>query len=181
MKTWQGQTADCEFAVELQGSVLKALDQYCSDAGSLETGGILIGYYTNGSLLAIIREATPPPPDSKRGRSQFERGVTGLRKLLGKRWLAKERTFYLGEWHFHPASCVEPSSQDFAQMIEISQARRYDCKEPLLLILGNKSLTGKRPLRIFICLATGNVVEFNRSTDLSSSRASYDRKSESNL
>lgn len=163
MKTWKGRTEDGTFAVELQGSVRGALDRYCRDAGSVETGGILIGRYSDDLALAIVRDATPPPTDSKRGRSWFVRGVSGLSEMLGKRWRARERTFYIGEWHFHPASHVEPSGEDFAQMLEISRARNYDCKEPLLLIFGASRHEGQRNFRAFVCPAEEAPIELHRA------------------
>lgn len=48
--------------------------------------------------------------------------------MLGKRWGASEYTFNIGEWNPHPANRVEPSSDDFTQMLAISQAREYDGK-----------------------------------------------------
>lgn len=165
MKTWKGRTEDGTFAVELQASVLGALDRYCCDACSVETGGILIGRYSDDLAVAIVREATPPPTDSKRGRSWFVRGVSGLRQMLGNRWQAKERTFYVGEWHFHPANHVEPSANDFAQMIEIGRAREYDCKEPLLLILCASKHEGQRIFRAFVCQAEGALMEFHEGPE----------------
>jgi integrative and conjugative element protein (TIGR02256 family) len=156
MKPWKGRTEDGAFAVELQPSVLAAVDQYCCDAGPKETGGILIGRYSDDLALAIVREATPPPTDSKRSHSWFLRGVLGLREMLDKRWRAKERTFYVGEWHFHPASQIEPSGEDIAQMNRISRAREYDCKEPLLIILGASRNEGQRSFRAFVCPAAEN-------------------------
>jgi integrative and conjugative element protein (TIGR02256 family) len=165
MKTWRGSTDDGTFAVELQASVLGALDRYCRDAGSVETGGILVGRYSDDLALAIVREATPPPTDSKRGRSWFVRGMSGLREMLGKRWRASERTFYIGEWHFHPANHVEPSGDDFAQMLAISRAREYDCKEPLLLILGAGKHEGRRLFRAFVCPAEHVPLELHCSPE----------------
>ena len=151
MKIWKGRTTNGIFAMELQASVFSTLDRYCSDAGNVETGGILIGCYSGNSALAVVREATPPPADSKRGHSRFARGVKGLRDLLDKRWRATERNYYLGEWHFHPANHVEPSREDFAQMLKISRAKEYDCREPLLLILGDGQDQGHRIFRAFVC------------------------------
>lgn len=162
MKTWKGRTEDGTFAVELQASVLGALDRYCRDAGSVETGGILIGRYSDDLNVAFVLEATQPPTDSKRGRSWFVRGVSGLSELLGKRWRAKERTFYIGEWHFHPAVHVEPSGEDFSQMIEIRRVEAYDCKEPLLLIFGASSHKGQRTFRAFVCPKEQAPLEFRR-------------------
>jgi integrative and conjugative element protein (TIGR02256 family) len=158
MTAWRGKTAD-GFAMELQEHVLSTLDRYCGDAGSLETGGILVGRYSEDLSLAIVREATRPPSDSRRGRSWFVRGVHGLRDMLGQRWRAKERTFYIGEWHFHPVAYVEPSSDDFTQMLEISHAKAYDCQEPVLLILGIGAPQRQRPFRAFVCPAEGSPQE----------------------
>ncbi len=153
MTNWKGQTVNGAFAVQIQAPVLLALDRLCHEAGNSETGGILIGRYSDDLLVALVREATPPPLDSRRGRSWFVRGVSGLRDILGKKWRAKERTYYIGEWHFHPVEHVEPSGDDFVQMLEISHAKEYDCKEPLLLILGTGQRQGLRSFRAFVCPA----------------------------
>lgn len=161
MKAWRGKTEDGTFAVEIQSSVLSALERYCRGAGLSETGGILVGRYSEDLSLAIVCEATPPPTDSRRGRAWFVRGVNGLRDMLGKRWRAKERTYYVGEWHFHPATHVEPSSDDFEQMLEISRARQYECREPLLLILGAGQNQGQRIFRAFVCPAEDAPMELH--------------------
>lgn len=166
MNAWRGKTADGKFAVEFQPTVLSVLDRYCHDAGSSETGGILVGRYSDDLSLAIVREATPPPTDSQRGRSWFARGVNGLRDLLSQRWRAKERTFYVGEWHFHPADHVEPSAADFAQMRKISNAREYDCREPLLLIFGAGRCEEQRIFRAFVCSGDDKPMEFLREKEV---------------
>jgi integrative and conjugative element protein (TIGR02256 family) len=153
MTDWKGQTVDGTFAVQLQAPVLRALDGFCREVGSSETGGILIGRYSVDLSVAIVREATPPPSDSRRGRSWFVRGVRGLRDLLDTKWRAKERTHYVGEWHFHPVDHVEPSDDDFQQMLEIGRAKQYECKEPLLLIIGTGQRQGLRSFRAFVCPA----------------------------
>jgi integrative and conjugative element protein (TIGR02256 family) len=151
MTTWTGRTSDGTYGLQIEEPVLRALDQMCRDAGVIETGGVLVGRYSADLAVAIVREATPPPTDSRRGRSWFERGVAGLRDMLWQRWRSKERSYYLGEWHFHPAPRVEPSSDDFAQMARIAEAEGYDCKEPLLVILGAGQKGGRREMRAFVC------------------------------
>ncbi|WNG20823.1 Mov34/MPN/PAD-1 family protein [Cystobacter fuscus] len=159
MMDWSGKTVDGTFAVQLQAHVLRMLDRLCREAGTSETGGILIGRHSDDLTVAIVREATPPPSDSRRGRSWFVRGVSGLRDMLGKKWRAKERTYYIGEWHFHPVDHVEPSGDDFEQMLKISHAKEYDCKEPLLLILGTGQQQGQRSFRAFVCPSDGAPLE----------------------
>ena len=159
MKDWIGKTVDGTFAVQFQAPLLHALDRLCDEAGASETGGILIGRYSDDLSLAIVREATAPPSDSRRGRSWFVRGVNGLRELLGKKWRAKERIHYVGEWHFHPVGCVEPSGDDYKQMREISLSKQYDCKEPLLLIFGTGREQEQRSFRAFVGAANSMPLE----------------------
>ena len=51
--------------------------------------------------------------------------------MLHKRWRAKERMFFTSEWHFHPASHVEATGDDFAQMVQISWARECPGAAPI--------------------------------------------------
>jgi hypothetical protein len=70
------------FGIVIEPKVIRQIDRLCIAAGDSETGGILIGRYTEDRSTAIIAEATPPPPDSRQGHSWFVRGVAGLAELL---------------------------------------------------------------------------------------------------
>ena len=114
----------------------------------LETGGIIIGYYDETCQNAVITEFTNPPEDSKADRFRFYRGIQGLKKLLQQRW--KERNeYYLGEWHLHPGSSPTPSATDIAQMKKIAQDKNFNCKEPILMILGEVAKSQVMSLAIF--------------------------------
>lgn len=99
-----------------------------------ETGGILIGRYAAADS-AYIDHATTAPGDSKSGAAWFERGTAGLEKVLRQHWDAPVRRYYVGEWHFHPAPDAAPSGQDVAQMLLVATDRRYDCRQPILVIV----------------------------------------------
>src|SRR5262249_3629493 len=66
----------------------------------------------------------------------FERGVDGLAAWLATLWRAPRKTYYLGEWHYHPHASPDASPQDRAQMITFSRNLAYACPEPLLVIVG---------------------------------------------
>lgn len=151
MNALTARTSDGTYGVAIDADSMKEIDRLCSAAGDVETGGILIGHYTMDRSTALVLEVTPPPTDSERGRSWFVRGVAGLRELLRRRWHSKTPRYYVGEWHFHPATAVEPSSDDLDQMERIADAREYSCKEPVLLILGRPAgERGTRPVRVFV-------------------------------
>jgi integrative and conjugative element protein (TIGR02256 family) len=99
-----------------------------------ETGGILVGRYTKELDYAVVSEASAPPSDSRAGRTWFTRGVRGLRRLLSRLW--KQRTYFLGEWHFHPHAAPDPSGVDLEQLGTIASSKDYQCAAPLLVIIG---------------------------------------------
>jgi hypothetical protein len=149
--TWHGWTVDRGYGLRIEAAVLRDINRMCGDAKFVETGGILIGRYSPQRTVAIVTEATPPPKDSHQARFWFTRGIAGLREMLAQRWRANDRTYYLGEWHFHPIVTIVPSADDFSQMFQIAHADNYRCKEPLLVIFGADDGHGARSLRAFVC------------------------------
>ena len=152
----------CGFAVQLTDASWKQMEHECARAGTVETGGILVGHYTADASTAIITDALPPTPDSWRSARCFHRGVSGLRDLLATRWREKRRTYYVGEWHYHPASIVEPSSADLRQMDCINSDPRYKCKEPIMLIIGQAWSGVEIPVRVFVFPRGEQRMEFDR-------------------
>ena len=124
-----------EFRVVARSGPIDEMHSMCRASPSKETGGILIGFYSEDRRTANVIEITGPPPDSERTRDQFKRGVTGLRSLLLGRWQATRQTHYLGEWHYHTAHVPRPSAQDERQMRAVAVDPRYGCAEPLLMII----------------------------------------------
>ena len=150
MTTWSGRTLDGMYGLLIEEQVLRDLDRMCRDAGTFETGGVLVGRYSEDLAVAIVREATPPPLDSQRGTSWFNRGVAGLRDKLRRRWGSKERSYYLGEWHYHPSIHVEPSATDIGQMFTIQDDKNYYCTEPVMVLFGQLGDGDERPARVFV-------------------------------
>jgi integrative and conjugative element protein (TIGR02256 family) len=150
MTTWLGRTLDGTYGLLIEEQVLRDLDGMCRDAGTVETGGVLVGRYSEDLAVAIVREATPPPLDSERGASWFNRGVAGLRDKLRRRWESQVRSYYLGEWHYHPSVHVEPSATDIGQMFTIRDDSNYHCTEPVVVIFGQSGDGDERPVRAFV-------------------------------
>ncbi len=129
-------SADRRFGLSLGKPQVRSLLRLTRAAGTKETGGILVGRYNDGLDRAEVLTVSRPPRDSKAGRYHFECGTEGLEAWLLKLWRSPARTYYLGEWHFHPYASAEASAHDRAQMRAIARDTRYACPEPVLLILG---------------------------------------------
>ena len=123
------------FRVVIPEEVIKHIFGLCEASRGRETGGILIGSYSRDFATAHVGEATGPPRDSKSGWDWFHRGNDGLADLLRQKWHREPRTHYVGEWHFHTANVPWPSPQDKKQMRELARDGRYNCAQPLLIIV----------------------------------------------
>ncbi len=152
------------YALRVTVASWNQIDRECGHSGEIETGGILVGHYTTDDSTAVVIEALPPPKDSARGRSWFHRGIRGLHGLLEKRWESQARTYYIGEWHYHPANIVEPSGDDLAQMYDINADSRYSCREPVMLIVGQAQRGEERPVRAFVFPQGELHIEFKEYT-----------------
>jgi hypothetical protein len=143
-------SSDGRTIVEISPKVLDEIDRYCGKIRVRETGGILSGYYSDDDHNAFVTEASPPPKDSISGFCWFYRGVDGLKKLLQIKWDNPVlRTYYVGDWHYHPSLKVTPSDQDLKQMASISKAKNYRCTTPIMVIVGMKHKR-TRKLRVLV-------------------------------
>lgn len=127
-------SADAAAAVSIEDSAIAVIVATCQRAGGRETGGVLVGRYSDLLDHAVISEATPPPADSSRFPAAFVRGIRGLSALLKVRW--RRHQHYLGEWHFHPGGSPQPSPQDLKQMRAFAAAPEHQCPRPILVVLG---------------------------------------------
>ncbi len=128
----------------------------CKTAKHHETGGVLAGNYSDDHKCARVISISDAPPDSKAGRSWFRRGIQGLQSWIDKQWRSK--SYYLGEWHFHPSAPPDPSERDITEMKGISTTDSYKCPEPLLLILGGNP-DGAWQIRAFVFPQGQDLVE----------------------
>ncbi|PFP43564.1 hypothetical protein COK01_29845 [Priestia megaterium] len=136
------------YRISIDKKLMDEVYKLCHDALPNETGGILIGYYTDECNLAVITEILKAPSDSKGGPTWFYRGTHGVKRRLDTLWKEK-RQFYIGEWHYHPNSSSKLSHQDIKQMTSISKSRSYNCPEPILLIVGGNSLSWENSVYVF--------------------------------
>ena len=132
VKFW---SSDRLFGLSMSNEQIETITTIAKNAGTYETGGILIGCYTDALDCALLTKIVGPAKDSSAGKYWFRRGVRGLQDLINRYW-KNNRSYYLGEWHFHPFAPPTPSSQDIKQMKNIAYSHSYNCPEPLLLIIG---------------------------------------------
>lgn len=148
--------SDTNLKIELPLEQLDLMHSLCDESNPYETGGIIIGRYSDDGLTAHISEITNSPDDSIKRRSSFKRGIQGLQKKLNMLW--GNRYYYLGEWHYHPNSSSFPSEHDIKQMISLSHNKKLHCPEPILIVLGGNK--NKWSLNVIV-IANERIISFH--------------------
>lgn len=120
--------------LEVSEAALASVAKHISSRKRGETGGILIGRYSDDLSTAKVMSASGPGPHATFGPSSFTRQAFSLQAELDREFEAGR--YYLGEWHCHPGTNSTPSSQDIRQMKAISKSADYNCPEPILMVFG---------------------------------------------
>ena len=149
------------YRLQIQAKVWKAMFLIVKAARGVETGGLLLGKHSADARSAVVTEILGPPVDSTSERFTFHRGRRGLKDLLMAKWDAEPRTYYLGEWHSHPAYDLKPSPIDVEQMRRIASYEPYRCRQPLLIICG-PARELRLKARLFIFPDDDEFSEFSR-------------------
>ena len=157
-------SSDGSTMAHLSTQTLQELDRLCVRHHGGETGGILIGHYSRDRKTVEVLKAYPPPSDSVFSGWWFVRGTLGLTTILARLWKGNNRQYYVGEWHYHPSSNVNPSGTDHEQMGSIAQSRDYRCKSPILLIIGTNHAGYNRPISITVFPADSEPIPLITST-----------------
>ena len=122
------------YRVRLDEDAMAFMLSTCEEAGRAETGGILVGTYSDDGVSARVSQVLGPPAGSEATSTRFVRSETGLAELLKQLWAVQQH--YLGEWHSHPEGAGVPSAQDKRQMVAISRDSAYSCPNPILIVVG---------------------------------------------
>jgi len=106
------------------------------EAGNREIGGILMGEHVADAVYRV-QDVT-----IQRHGGTFASFVRVIREILNplKRFFHKTgynftRFNYLGEWHSHPSSTLDPSSLDFETMWEIVEDPKVGANFGVLMIV----------------------------------------------
>ncbi len=121
-------------------SVIDELNRFAQEAGTTETGGILVGRVNRQSRMFYVCEAWSSPPDSEKSSVGFTRG---RRKLASKLAMLEansgDNLTYVGEWHAHPfMSGSRMSARDSATAKEMAEKLSRD-RIPALCVITDRN------------------------------------------
>ncbi len=105
---------------------------------SLETGGILMGYFASENVPVILH-ATGPGPNAIHHHNYYLPDQKFDEAVIATVYEKSDREItYLGDWHTHPASFPELSGRDKRTLRRIARYKLARVEKPLMLLLSDK-------------------------------------------
>jgi len=116
----------------IEDSLLEKLTKVALQNYPNESGGFLVGYYSQDFMTLHITDFVLPQ-QQKSSSFLFERSIIGIKEVFNKLFVTK-KYYYIGEWHTHPNGSSMYSQIDLKAMIEIATCETVNITNPILLI-----------------------------------------------
>lgn len=134
---WRFPQRDC--TVQVCGKVLAAMLEMAASAKPRETGGTLVGHYSEDHRVAFVTGALEAQIGARKERARFYRPPDDVDGQLARIYEESGGlTHYLGEWHTHPDAAPTPSSTDLSTLRGLARSRSVATDTPFMIILGGK-------------------------------------------
>jgi integrative and conjugative element protein (TIGR02256 family) len=128
---------DLECTVLIPDDVLAAMRMVAASACPQETGGTLVGHYSEDRRRALVTRALEAETGACRKRTRFYRPSDDVDRQLARVYdESAGTTHYLGEWHTHPGAVPTPSSTDLSTLKGLARSRCVATDTPFMVILG---------------------------------------------
>jgi integrative and conjugative element protein (TIGR02256 family) len=132
-----------KLTIWLKNEALREIEKQGVAWGDLETGGILIGYWANESVV-VITSVIGPGPKALHTPTSFVPDQAYHERELERIYKQSNRTeTYLGDWHTHPNESAYLSGLDKHTLKKIAGFKPARLRKPLMLILGTKEMITK--------------------------------------
>ena len=119
-------------------SVLDLIKDEAESKTPLETGGLLIGYFSADDDQVVITNVVGPGPNAKHRRRTYKPDYSFHRKEISRIFHESEGLCtYLGDWHSHPNAPAYLSFLDKRALRNISRFPDNYIDRPIMLVLGN--------------------------------------------
>lgn len=113
-------------------SVLEVFSNQVAKFGTIETGGVLLGWIENRNI--IVARATDAGPNAIHEQIYFRADPNYIDMVIDMEYAnSNGKVNYIGEWHTHPQVSPKPSTVDLNSLDEIVASSG---KLNLLLIIG---------------------------------------------
>lgn len=120
--------------------VIASIVAECDRAAPAETGGVLLGYLSEGIGGRVATHVIGPGPDAVHEEDCFVPDHEYQLEEIARLYEASGRHLeYLGDWHSHPSAEGYLSDKDLRTLERIAKSRtaRVDC--PVMLVMAGRN------------------------------------------
>ncbi len=136
----------------LSTAVWNSIIQEAERMHPLETGGVLIGYWTHPQAIAsenmtvptgvcadvVVMDVRGPGPCALHGHCSFTPDHDFDADQIAEAYSASNRSHvYLGDWHTHPGGGTTLSWKDRRTLTRIARSPTARCPQPIMLVLND--------------------------------------------
>jgi integrative and conjugative element protein (TIGR02256 family) len=108
------------------------------DKYPLETGGVLVGYWSEDGREVVITAVSGPGPKAIHSKSDFTPDYLYQDQFVASAYARSGRRHtYLGDWHTHPDGGTKLSGLDKRTLRRISRAQDARAAAPIMVIVAN--------------------------------------------
>ncbi|WP_083742113.1 Mov34/MPN/PAD-1 family protein [Bradyrhizobium mercantei] len=128
-----------EVTVWLSAQILSSLRTEADRQFPLETGGALIGYWSDADTV-VVTEFVGPGPDSVHRRYSYQHDHEWEASQIALHYHRSGRSHvYIGDWHTHPeARSGDLSGTDRRSIRRVIKSREARARRPLMVVLFGK-------------------------------------------
>ena len=120
----------------LSSEVLSFLCDEAANKSPQETGGVLLGYWSENPGVPVITNAVGPGPRAVHQERRFVPDYDFQDKEIERLYLESGRRLeYLGDWHSHPGEAGYLSKKDRTTLARIAVASEKSNGRAIMLIL----------------------------------------------
>ncbi|WP_422674264.1 Mov34/MPN/PAD-1 family protein [Billgrantia sulfidoxydans] len=110
------------------------MERQATEGYPFETGGILVGYLTEG--VTVITRVIGPGPNARFDRDRFFPDSLYQERVLASIYETSGRLYtYLGDWHTHPDGITKLSRTDRRTLRRIARTKSARIHEPIMMLL----------------------------------------------
>jgi integrative and conjugative element protein (TIGR02256 family) len=132
---WRFPERECTVLVPDQ--LLAAMRKMAASSRPQETGGTLVGHYSEDRREAFVTSALEANTGARKQRARFYRPPDNVDGQLARIYEESGGlTHYLGEWHTHPGGAPTPSPTDLSTLRSLASSRSVATDTPFMIILG---------------------------------------------
>lgn len=127
----EAEPAGSGICVRISGSVHDSICREVASKPGSETGGVIVGRFSEATETFHVVDLIEAPPDSRFSREEFVLGIQGLRERITQIVRRTNGTIYpLGTWHNHLVTSG-PSQKDMLSALRLAPAQTT----PLLMLI----------------------------------------------